>query len=264
MARAAWPGESALGKCIRIGFDPDFDPFAGGGPPPPPRTVPCREIVGVAADVRQRSVLPSDGEDRLLQYYVPFSQIPGPPAGIPSGPTVGALLVRTSVDAGTMTAAIRRAVVASRTDLPFLNVRTYGSIVDERLRPWRLGTLLLGMFATLAVAVAAVGVFATMAHAVAERRREMAIRLAVGARRGSVMALVLRDAIRVALAGIVVGAAAAAVGGRWIASLLYGTSQTDPIVLGAAGVFLLVVVLLAAFVPARQASLAEPGVLLRP
>ena len=264
MARAAWPGESALGKCIRIGFDPDFDPFAGGGPPPPPRTVPCREIVGVAADVRQRSVLPADGEDRLLQYYVPFSQIPGPPAGIPSGPSIGALLVRTSLDAGTMTAAIRRAVVASRTDLPFLNVRTYGSIVDERLRPWRLGTLLLGMFATLAVAVAAVGVFAAMAHAVAERRREMAIRLAVGARRGSVMALVLRDAIRVALAGIVVGAAGAAVGGRWIASLLHGTSPTDPIVLGAAAVFLLIVVVIAAVVPARRASLAEPGLLLRP
>ena len=94
MARAVWPGESALGKCIRIGFDPSFDPFTAAGPPGPPRTVPCREVVGVSRDVRQRSIVPGGGEDRLMQYFVPFSQVPGPPAGVGEGPGVQGLLVR--------------------------------------------------------------------------------------------------------------------------------------------------------------------------
>ena len=68
MARTVWPGESALGKCIRIGFDPSFDPFTASGPPGPPTNVPCREVVGVARDVRQRSVVPGGAEDRLMQY----------------------------------------------------------------------------------------------------------------------------------------------------------------------------------------------------
>ena len=67
MARTVWPGESALGKCIRIGFDPSFDPFTATGPPGPPTNVPCREVVGVSRDVRQRSVVPGGGEDRLMQ-----------------------------------------------------------------------------------------------------------------------------------------------------------------------------------------------------
>ena len=82
MARTVWPGESALGKCIRIGFDPSFDPFTATGPPGPPTSVPCREVVGVSRDVRQRSVVPGGGEDRLMQYFVPLSQVPGPPAAL--------------------------------------------------------------------------------------------------------------------------------------------------------------------------------------
>ena len=88
MARTVWPGESALGKCIRIGFDPSFDPLTASGPPGPPTTVACREVVGVSRDVRQRSIVPNSVEDRLMQYFVPFSQVPGPPAGVGPGPGI--------------------------------------------------------------------------------------------------------------------------------------------------------------------------------
>lgn len=77
MARGVWPGESAVGKCIRIGFPPNFQ--SDSGPPVPDETVPCREVVGVVNDTRQRSLVPVNDEDRLMQYYVPFSQVPFPP-----------------------------------------------------------------------------------------------------------------------------------------------------------------------------------------
>ncbi len=79
MARTVWPGETALGKCIRIGFDPNFDPETATGPPTPSATVACREVVGVAGDVRQRSLVPTGNEEHLMQYFVPFTQVPVPP-----------------------------------------------------------------------------------------------------------------------------------------------------------------------------------------
>ena len=94
MARLVWPGESAVGKCIRIGFDPDFDPEFSVGPPTPSAKVPCREVIGVARDTRQRSVVPMDNEAHLMQYFVPFSQEPMPPF-LPQGPHVRGLMLRT-------------------------------------------------------------------------------------------------------------------------------------------------------------------------
>src|SRR5262249_31989486 len=74
MARSVWQGKSAIGQCFRIGFDPSFDPETSAGPPAPSPSAPCREIVGVVRNVRQRQVIPTGDETRLMQYYVPFSQ----------------------------------------------------------------------------------------------------------------------------------------------------------------------------------------------
>jgi putative ABC transport system permease protein len=166
MARSVWPGESALGKCIRIGFEPSFDPSTATGPPPPPATVPCREVIGVARNVRQRSVVPSGSEDRLMQYFVPFSQVPPPPAGVGPGPGIQGLLLRTTAGPGVLAAPIRRVVLDGRTDLPFLQVRRYSELLERQMRPWRLGTALLSLFGALALGVAAVGLYATFAHSV--------------------------------------------------------------------------------------------------
>jgi predicted permease len=264
MARAVWPGESALGKCIRIGFDPSFDPLTAEGPPGPPTTVPCREVVGVAHDVRQRSVLPDGREERLMQYFVPFSQVPPPPAGVGEpGIQIRGLLVRATVDASALVDPVRRLVTAGRTDLPFLRVRVYSELLESQMRPWRQGTMLLSLFGALALGVAAMGLYAAFAHVVHERRRELAIRLAIGAKPGGVLAMILREAAVLAAVGIVCGWSIAVAGGRWIQSLLFGTAPSDPLVLGASAALMLAVAALATLVPARTAARTDPNSLLR-
>jgi putative ABC transport system permease protein len=263
MARSVWPGESALGKCIRIGFDPDFDPETATGPPAPSAAVPCRAVVGVAHDMRQRSLVPAGNEDHLLQYFVPFSQVPVPPF-IPN-PDRGAwgLLLRVDADVAAVAPAVRRIIVGSRTDVPFIRVRPYSQLLDRQMRPWRLGTALLGLFSALALCVGAVGLYAAFAHAVAVRRREMAIRIAIGARPRGVIAMILGEALRLAGAGIVAGWIAAVIGGRWLESLLFDTSRADPLVLGSAAAVMLTVAVIATLLPARAASRANPASLLR-
>jgi putative ABC transport system permease protein len=263
MARSVWPGESAIGKCIRIGFDPGFDPETATGPPTPSAAVPCREVVGVAGDMRQRSLVPTGGEERLMQYFVPFPQVPVPPF-IPN-PDRGAwgLLLRVDADAAVLAPAIRRVVVDGRRDVPFIRVRPYTQLLERQMRPWRLGTALLGLFSALALCVGAVGLYAAFSHAVTVRRREMAIRIAVGARPRGVVWMILGEATRLAGAGIVAGWVAAIVGGRWLQSLLFDTSRADPLVLGSAATVMLAVAVVATVVPARAAARADPSSLLR-
>ena len=263
MARTVWPGESAIGKCIRIGFDPGFDPETATGPPVPSAAVPCREVVGVARDMRQRSLLPGGGEDRLMQYFVPFSQVPVPPFIQHPGPSAWGLLLRIDGDVAAIAPAVRRIVSGGRTDIPFVRVRPYAQLLDRQMRPWRLGTVLLGLFSGLALLVGAIGLYAAFAHAVTLRRREMAIRIAIGSRPGAVTAMVLREAVVLAGAGIVAGWIAAAVGGRWLQSILFDTSPADPLVLGSAGALMLAVAIAATLVPARLAARANPASLLR-
>ena len=234
MARTVWPGENALGKCIRIGFDPSFDPLLRRDHPGRLRLSPCREVVGVARDIRQRSVVPGGSEDRLMQYLVPQSQVPGRPAGVGPGPGIQGLLVRGGVDADALIAPIRRAVLDGRTDLPFVEVRPYAELLHRQMRPWRLGTALLTLFGVLALGVAATGFYAAFAHAIAERRREMAIRIAIGAQPARVLAMILRESGRVAAIGVVCGLLLAVVAGRWLQSMLVGIVPADPLVLGLA------------------------------
>jgi len=265
MARSLWPQGSALGKCIRVGFDPDFDPQSfdpTSGPPMPTDKTPCREVVGVFKDVRQRSVLPVDGEDRLMQYLVPFSQVPKPPFA--AHPTrIRGLLLKLEPRGDISSAAIRRAALAGNTDVPYLRVRPYAQLLDGQMRPWTTGARLLGFFSALAVAISAIGIFAAFAHAVGERRREMAIRLAMGARPDGVRRLIVSEALAMAGGGVTLGLLFAVMAGRGLQSLLFGTSPADPLVLALSSGVMLLVAALAAFLPAREAARADPSVLLR-
>jgi len=263
MARGTWPGETAVGKCIRIGFDPSFDPFTSNGPPTPSDKVPCRRVVGVARDVRQRSVVPVENEAGLMQYYVPPSQTPGPPAGMGGKPGVSGLLVRTINDPSRLVNPIRALTVNEARDLPYLHVNRYAQLLERQVHPWRLGVTLLGMFSVLAMAVAALGIYAAFAHAVTVRTREMAIRVAIGASPAKVVLMILRDAARLSSLGIAVGAIGAALGGRSLQSQLFGFVAADPIVLSLAGTAMLLVVLTATWLPARRAAGVEPSALLR-
>ena len=263
MARAVWPGESAVGRCIRVGVDPSFDPYTATGPPMPSESMPCREVVGVARDVRQRSVVPSGNEDRLMQYYVPMSQVPLPPAGIDPGPQIGGLLLRAGVEPSALIPQVRRLVLDGRSDLPYLRVRRYAELLERQVHPWRTGTALLALFGALAVGVAALGLYAAFAHAVGQRRREMAIRIAIGASPRGVLSMILREAVLLTVTGIVAGSVAAVFAGRTLQSLLYGIVPADPIVLGASAAVMLLVVVSATFLPARAAARSDPNMMLR-
>jgi hypothetical protein len=261
MAREVWPGERAVGKCIRIGFDPDFDPEMSMGPPMPSK-VPCREVIGVVRDIRQRSLVPVENEARLMQYFVPFSQVPYPPF-VTDAPSAHGLLVRTSAGIDTLAPLIRRVIVGQRTDLPFVRVVPYRQLLEPQLRPWRMATTLLVLFSALALSIAAVGLYAVFAHAVAERRREMAIRVAVGGGAAGIAGMVLREALMVAAAGVVVGGATAVIAGHAVQALLFETAPSDPFVLGSAAALMLAVAAGATLIPARAASKADPGSLLK-
>jgi ABC-type antimicrobial peptide transport system permease subunit len=220
-------------------------------------------VIGVVADTRQRSLVPTGSEARLMQYYVPLSQVPPPPSFAPAGPRVSGLVVRTTGKIQGLDTAIRRTVLDGRMDTPFLYVRPYATVLDRQIRPWRTGTTLFALFSGLAVLVAATGLYSAFAHAVGERRREMAIRVAIGARPQRVVHLVLGEGARLAAVGIACGCLAAAVSGRWTASVLFGTIAVDPLVLGTSAAVMLAVALLATIVPARSASRADPCELLK-
>ena len=126
-----------------------------------------------------------------------------------------------------------------------------------------MGTRLLALFSGLALIVAAVGLYAAFAHSVGQRRRELAMRIAIGARPRGVMLMILRESGGLALAGVASGSVAATIAGRWTRSLLYGTIAIDPLVLGAAAAVMLVVATAATLVPAIAASRADPCDLLR-
>ena len=264
LAQAIAPGQSAIGKCFRIGYDPSFDPEFSPGPPTPPLSLPCREIVGVVRNVRQRSLVPTGAEDRLMQYFVPYSQVPPPPGFTGAGQReTWGLLIRAGVGAEALATPIRRLVVRGRTDVPFVNVRPYSQLLDRQIRPWKLGSILLALFGALALGIAAIGLYAAFAHSVSQRRREMAIRIAIGARPTKVLLMILRESATLAVGGVLCGIVTALLASRWVQSMLFGIAPSDPVVLGSAALVMVIVATVATLLPARSAARTDPNSLLR-
>ena len=171
--------------------------------------------------------------------------------------------MRANADPEELVGPIRSLVVGNRTDLPFVQVRPYADLLARQMRPWRLGTVMLGIFGGLAVGVAAVGLYATFAHQVGRRRREMAIRIAIGARPGGVLVMVLREAAAMATIGVLGGVLFVAAAARWLEPMLFDTKPSDPLVLVSAAVVMIGVAAAATFVPARSAARTDPNTLLR-
>jgi putative ABC transport system permease protein len=261
MARAVWPGVSALGKCIRIGLDPDWDPRRARRPPTPPTSAPCREIVGVARDWQPPADSPP-GARRIAHYYVPFAQgLQRPPSM--ALPRVSGLLVRQESGFDLPADEIRGAVADGKDHLPFLEIRPFAALQGSRLVHWLMGTKLLLLFGALALATAAVGIHAAFAHSVAQRRHEIAVRLAVGAPRGEVLLMVLRQGALVAARGTLAGVVMAILAGWSARSLISGLECPGPAVIALTGTLVLFVAIVATWIPAVTASRSEPRVLLR-
>ena len=252
MARTAWPGASPLGQCVRVGFA-TFPPTGEGNPAD---GAPCRVVVGVVRDSRARSLRPENNEDRLMQYYVPFGQIPAPP--MPDAPRTMGLLVRVQDGAEASAGRVQRAIQSTSTARLYAHVRPYQDFIDPQLRSWRLGATVFTAFGFLALAIAVVGVFAVMSYVVAQRTREMGVRLALGATRREVTALVVRDSARLVGAGIAVGVGLALAAGPLIGSQLFQTSPRDPSSIAVAALVLGGVTIVASFWPAWRAGGVNP------
>jgi len=239
LARRFWPGEDPLGKRLTPGPATSTNPDD------------WITVVGVARDVRQFEL----DADPKPQMYLSYEQ-----AGFFEP---GDLVVSTAVDPLGLAGAVRQAVWQVDRDQPVSDVRTMSDILSASLARQRFSTLLLALFAAVALALAAVGVYGVMSYTVARRTHEIGIRMALGARQRDVLRLAVGQALRLVAAGVAVGLAGALLLTRVMASQLYGVSATDPVTLVTITLVLVCVALLASYVPARRAARVDPLIALR-
>ena len=241
-ARIYWPSEDPIGRCVRVGRL---------------TTTPCAEVVGVVGD-RRSSPSVARGEAEVF-FPAGSSAIPPELAKPFLGRELAARISDSRPGIGT---EIQRSVLDALPGLTAARVRIGQSYLEVQTRSWRLGAVVVGTFASIALALAAVGVFGVWSHAVATRRRELGIRGALGARPGDLAWMVLREALVVASIGLVVGVAVALAASRLVSSMLFGIAATDPRVFVATAVVFAVVTSCAALVPALRAALVDPRTVL--
>ncbi len=217
---------------------------------------PAFEVVAVVRDVRSAGL----GSAPSPQVYLPLSQALTDIRGVTRNVSVA---LRTAVEPTSLSAPLRAAIWSLDPKLAVSSVESMDAVVTASLGPQRFQATLLGSFAALALALAAIGLFGLLAHVVGLRRREFGIRLALGATRGQVHRLVLRQGLTLTGLGLLVGLLAAAAAGRLLQGLLPGAGGADPVTLAATSAVLLAVAALAAYVPARRAASVDPAVTLR-
>jgi predicted permease len=208
------------------------------------------EVVGVVRDFERMWF----GEKGVLNIFVPFEQAPASSTD---------LLVRSAVPSKSLITAIRRTVQSIDNSLPLTHIETEDQLVSKSYAGLRFPMLLVWIFATLALALAAVGVFGVISYSVSQRTHEMAIRFALGATRQDILELVLKRGLFLALLGVCSGLIAALALGRIIASYLYGVKPRDPLTFIAVSLVLFGITLLASYLPARRATKVDPMVALR-
>ncbi|MGH9940805.1 MAG: ABC transporter permease [Pyrinomonadaceae bacterium] len=235
LAREYFPGEDPIGKRITVEMT---DPL-----------VPT-EIIGVVGDIKHQSL---DTDTRPMVYW-PHPQLPY------SSMT---LVIRTAGDPLSLAAAAQREIQQMDKDQPVSDVRTMKAWLGESIARTRFGAMLLGVFATVALALAMVGIYGVMSYAVAQRRHEIGLRMALGARAADIFKLVISQGMILTLVGIGIGLVGAFALTRVMASLLYGVSATDPLTFGLITLLLAGVALLACYVPARRATKVDPMIALR-
>jgi putative ABC transport system permease protein len=219
---------------------------------------PCLEVVGVVENTNRDGLI-DRGRGRSQMYFVPQGQARGEFAN----PIYAVVRLSDDRDAETAAADVRAAVRGSLPSGVYATVAPLARSFDRQLRPWRLGTRLFTAFGLLALLVASVGIYSTMAFSVGRRTREMGIRVALGAARSSVVGLILREGLALVLVGLVAGGAIAIGLGRFIQSLLYESSPSDPIVLMSACIVMVVVAIAGCLVPALRAARVDPSITLR-
>ena len=233
LARRFWPNEEAVGK--HIGYDSPA----------------WHEIIGVVKEVKRFG---SEAKP-LIKIYTPMGR-----AAV-QGPT---LSVRTTnVNPQNLVTAITREIHALDKDVPVTEVTTLTEILAREVSPKRFNAGLLSLFAAIAMTLAAIGVYGVTSYTVAQRTHEVGIRMAIGAQKRDVLKLFMVEGLKLVLAGIAIGLAGALALTRLLGSLLFEVSPTDPLTFTTVGFALLVIVLLACYIPARRATKVDPLVALR-
>jgi predicted permease len=243
MAKLFWPNEDPVGKHLTMYFFPDM----------------ARVVVGVVADVKLQALNETRPAPTL---YLPLGQL-SPPKGTNWRSFGMILAVRTGMEPVSAIPSISSFVRNVDADIPLLNIRTMDDWVSTSLSPQRFAMLLLASFAGLALLLAVVGIYSVMSYSVSRRTHEIGVRVALGASRADVLALVVRQGLVLALTGSAIGIAGALLLSRLMSSQLYGVSPTDPITFVAVSVLLTLVALAACYIPARRAMQIDPMVALR-
>lgn len=234
LAARHFPGVNPVGRDLVFGEAPDDR----------------ARIVGLVGDFRRESL------DRAPEpmFFVPYRQF-----GLP----FMTLLVRSPADRSSVVAAVRAAVRDVDRDLAIGDVRTLEEMRERSTAPARFRTMVLSSFAAMALLLASLGVFGVLASSVSQRRRELGVRIALGARANDVYRLVLGEGVRLAAAGLAAGAAAALIVTRALSALLYEVSASDPATFAGAALLLFTVAAAAGYLPARRATRVDPVETLR-
>ncbi|HVG21138.1 MAG TPA: ABC transporter permease [Blastocatellia bacterium] len=238
MADAMWPGEDPVGRRMTVGV------------PLPGETPQYTTVVGVVGNVKHTTLSGETG----MQMYQPAFQAPARNL---------TFVLRTAVEPMSIVESTRSAIAALDPTLPISNVKTMERIIYDSVAPFRFNLYLLGLFAIVAMILTAIGVYGVMSYSVTQRTQEIGIRMALGAQPGEVRALILKQGLVLSSVGLGIGLAGCVVVTRFMSSLLYGVSATDPITFAVVALFLAGVALAACYVPARKATRVEPIIALR-
>jgi predicted permease len=237
MAKAFWPNQEAIGKRLKLGGIDDS-------------RAPWLTVVGVVRHIRHAAL----DSEAAMQLYWPFEQ---------RAEQSMVLVVQADGDPRGLVTPVRSQILAIDPNQPVSRVATMDQVLSQSLASRRFTMILLGVFAVLALVLAALGISSIMAYVVSLRTREMGVRFALGASRADVLTLILREVLKLTLAGLAVGFIGAGLATRLLTRLLYGVSATDPIVLGLVFVLLFGVALAGGLVPALRAARTSAMVALR-
>jgi putative ABC transport system permease protein len=230
LARSAWPGQDAVGRTLILDYQ--------NGPSP-------RQVVGVVRDARYKG----PRSDPAPEIFIPHAQNPY---------LVMNVVVRTTIDPAALAPTARAQALKVDPDQPVHSVTTMERLLDDTMQQDRFAMLLVALFAAAGLLTAATGVYALLAYTVAQRRREIAVRMAIGASSSSVARLIVMESLMLALAGCVVGALGVAAVSRLARSVLFGIAPQDPLTLATTAAVLLATVLAASWLPARRAARVDP------
>jgi putative ABC transport system permease protein len=248
LAKVFFPGQNPIGQHLTIG--------AGMGPI---FSDEAREIVGVVSDTRGFDM----GQPPRAVMFVPWSQLPSAISGFQIHLRPACLVVRTRVMPMSLSSGIAKQILDADSTQPVFQIQPLEAIVGDSVAKQQFDMTLLGIFAALALLLASAGIYGVISYSVAQRTHEFGIRTALGAQRGDVLKLVVVEGFKLALLGVGIGVAGTLGLTRFLSDLLYGVKPTDPATLIGVALLLLLVALVACYIPARRAMRVDPMVALR-